>query len=452
MSNKIRSMLIVLICLLLPLLCFAESGKVVTPNGGKLKVRRNPDQKAKLVTTIPNGSSVEILNTENGWCHITFHSLEGYVQEQFIRVLSSAVGTEVYSNGKTLYLHESADADSSIIGMINAQQAMKVERIDADWAFVSYDQIQGYIPASDIDQLNTQPVAAAKNIWKEGTLKKEIKLYKEPNQKSEVLSTWPKGTGVAISSYDQNWYLIQVLDEGAFGFSRKVSVELSAMPTHTELINESEFISAAKARGIAENALKKYSGFKSASLSCSQDSVLSSSGIRGPMFRFFYNNKSGQCVYAAYVHAYTGELLYTGDYSEFVYDKDISDLRTSPPKTTQEPQWWYDEEGNVVWDRTPEPQSGTDIGQSAARSVADRYLAAKYPLFSQMNFSRVSCRHATDWTEAGGFQVPYYQFDYYVNDGSGDSASEQLEFSCIVNAYTKEIEYTCAASLGEGNG
>ena len=451
MSNKIRFTLIVLICLLLPLLCLAESGKVVTPNGGKLKVRRDPDLKAKLVTTISNGSSVEVLDTENGWCHITFHGLEGYVKEEFVKVPSSAVGTEIYSNGKTLYLHESADADSLIIGMINAQQAMKVERIDAEWAFVSNDQAQGYVKISDIDMLNAEPAAAAKDIWKEGTLKKEIRLYKEPNQKSEALSTWPKGTGVAISSYDQNWYLIQVLDEGAFGFSRKVSVELSAMPIQTELIDDSEFISVAKARGIAESALKKYSGFRSASFSCSQDSVLSSSGIRGPMFRFFYNNKNGQCMYAAYVHAYTGELLYTGDYSGFAYE-DISDLRTSPPKTTQEPQWWYDEEGNVVWDRTPEPQSGTDIGQSAARSVADRYLAAKYPLFSQMNFTRVSCRHVTDWTEAAGFQVPYYQFDYYVNDGSGDSASEQLEFGCIVNAYTKEIEYTCAASLGEGNG
>ena len=451
MSNKIRFTLIVLICLLLPLLCLAESGKVVTPNGGKLKVRRDPDLKAKLVTTISNGSSVEVLDTENGWCHITFHGLEGYVKEECVKVPSSAVGTEIYSNGKTLYLHESADADSLIIGMINAQQAMKVERIDAEWAFVSNDQAQGYVKISDIDMLNAEPAAAAKDIWKEGTLKKEIRLYKEPNQKSEALSTWPKGTGVAISSYDQNWYLIQVLDEGAFGFSRKVSVELSAMPIQTELIDDSEFISVAKARGIAESALKKYSGFRSASFSCSQDSVLSSSGIRGPMFRFFYNNKNGQCMYAAYVHAYTGELLYTGDYSGFAYE-DISDLRTSPPKTTQEPQWWYDEEGNVVWDRTPEPQSGTDIGQSAARSVADRYLAAKYPLFSQMNFIRVSCRHVTDWTEAAGFQVPYYQFDYYVNDGSGDSASEQLEFGCIVNAYTKEIEYTCAASLGEGNG
>ena len=111
-----------------------------------------------------------------------------------------------------------------------------------------------------------------------------------------------------------------------------------------------------------------------------------------------------------------------------------------------------DEDGNVVWDRTPEPQTGTDIGKDVARSVADRYLGAKYPRFSQLSFSRVACRHATDPTEAAEFQVPYYQFDYFVNDGSGDSAAEQLAFSCIVNAYTKEIEYSCAASLDEGNG
>ena len=174
--------------------------------------------------------------------------------------------------------------------------------------------------------------------------------------------------------------------------------------------------------------------------------------IGSDVFFFNYTNKQGQYVYAAYVHAYTGEVLYTGDFTGFASQHDTSDLRTSPPKTTQDPQWWYDEYGNVVWDRTPEPQTGTDIGKDAARSVADRYLGAKYPRFSQLSFSRVACRHATDPTEAAGFQVPYYQFDYFVNDGSGDSVAEQLAFSCIVNAYTKEIEYSCAASLDEGNG
>ena len=131
------------------------------------------------------------------------------------------------------------------------------------------------------------------------------------------------------------------------------------------------------------------------------------------MFRFNYSNNQGQYVYAAYVHAYTGELLYTGDYSSYAKQQDISDLRTAAPATTQAPSYVY-VDGEPVWDRTPEPQSGTDIGQSAARSIADRYLSAKYAKFSQQEFSRVSCLQITDPTEAGGFQVPYYQFDYFM--------------------------------------
>jgi hypothetical protein len=39
-----------------------------------------------------------------------------------------------------------------------------------------------------------------------------------------------------------------------------------------------------------------------------------------------------------------------------------------------------------------------------------------------------------------------------VDDGAGDSMSEQLAYEIIIHAYTKEIEYCTAASFGEGNG
>ena len=120
---------------------------------------------------------------------------------------------------------------------------------------------------------------------------------------------------------------------------------------------------------------------------------------------------------------------------------------------TQDPQWWYDDDENVIWaEETPKPSEGTDIGQSSARSIADRYLSAKYAKFSQQEFSRVSCLHITDPTEAGGFQVPYYQFDYFMIHGTGEDQREDLAYEIIINAYTKEIEYCSAASLGEGNG
>lgn len=432
----------------------AEPGTVVT-SGGRLNMRQSPDDKARIVTKIKNGKTVEVLDLADGWYHITYEGYEGYVKEQYIKLLSAAIGQEIYSNGMTLYLRESMDATSRIVGMVNSQQTMKVEQIDDGWILVSSGVVKGYVRTEEIDQLNEEPAAVATQKWTEGILQKETTLYRDPDKNSEVLSTWPKGQGVSVCPYNKDWSLIQIQDENICGFARKASVSLSPLPTvqpDKQVVDESQYISSSKAKSIAEKALKKYSGFNAKTLVCSQDTALSTDGIRGPMFRFNYTNKQGQYVYAAYIHAYTGEVLYTGDFTGFASQHDTSDLRTSPPKTTQDPQWWYDEYGNVVWDRTPEPQTGTDIGKDAARSVADRYLGAKYPRFSQLSFSRVACRHATDPTEAAGFQVPYYQFDYFVNDGSGDSAAEQLAFSCIVNAYTKEIEYSCAASLDEGNG
>ena len=432
----------------------AEPGTVVT-SGGRFNMRQSPDDKARIVTKIKNGKTVEVLDLADGWYHITYEGYEGYVKEQYIKLLSAAIGQEIYSNGTTLYLRESMDATSRIVGMVNSQQTMKVEQIDDGWILVASGVVKGYVRTEEIDQLNEEPAAVATQKWTEGILQKETTLYRDPDKNSEVLSTWPKGQGVSVCPYNKDWSLIQIQDENICGFARKASVSLSPLPTvqpDKQVVDESQYISSSKAKSIAEKALKKYSGFNAKTLVCSQDTALSTDGIRGPMFRFNYTNKQGQYVYAAYVHAYTGEVLYTGDFTGFASQHDTSDLRTSPPKTTQDPQWWYDEDGNVVWDRTPEPQTGTDIGKNAARSVADRYLGAKYPRFSQLSFSRVACRHATDPTEAAGFQVPYYQFDYFVNDGSGDSAAEQLAFSCIVNAYTKEIEYSCAASLNEGNG
>ena len=451
--KKVFAFVFALLLLTASLIAFAEQGTVVT-SGGRLNMRKDADERSRIVTKIKNGKTVEVLDYVDGWYHIRFEGQEGYVKEQFIRLLSEAVGKEIYSNGETLYVHETMDENSRIVGMINAQQSMTVETIDLEWACVSNGKTKGYVHTNEIDQLSEEPLSAVSTSWVEGILQSEITLYRDPDKKSEVLSTWSKGQGVSVSSYNKDWSIVQILEEDACGYARKTSINLSPMPTiqpDKQTVDESQYISASKAKAIAEKALKKYPGFNAKKLTCKQDTAFSTDGIRGPMFRFNYSNNQGQYVYAAYVHAYTGELLYTGDYSSYAEQQDISDLRTAAPATTQAPSYVY-VDGEPVWDRTPEPQSGTDIGQSSARSIADRYLSTKYAKFSQQEFSRVSCHHITDPTEAGGFQVPYYQFDYFMIHGIGEDQREDLAYEIIINAYTKEIEYCSAASLGEGNG
>ena len=447
-SRYAAGIMLAIIFMMMQCIAYAEPG-VVDTRGGKLNMRKSPQDGARIITKISNGAGVEILEHLDGWYRISFRNKEGYVKEQYIRPLSDAVGKEIYSNGATVYVYEAMTKESGIVGMINSQQAMKVEQLTAEWALVSCDDISGYVQTDSIDQLNGEPIAAASNTWEAGVLQSKTVLYKQPNKKSK-LGTYQRGQLVYISKYDKNWSLIWIADEGVYGFAQKPSVKLSPATAEEEIqpgdnkpFDEDQYISSGSAKSIAEKALKKYSGFNSGKLNCTQDIVLSSNGIKGPMYRFYYFNKKDEYLYAAYVQAYTGDVLYTGDYSGFVYGKGASDLKTAAP--TAEPVYEYDESGNLI---TPVPQAGTDIGQSAARSIADRYLASRYPQFSSMSFSRVQCQHFTEYYE-NSFRTPNYQFDYYVRNESG---SEYMTFEIIIHAYTKEILYCCSNGPGEGNG
>ena len=90
----------ILMLALLQSLAFAEPGTVVT-DGGRLNMRKSPEDRAKIVIKIKNGSQVEVLETVEEWYRISFDGKEGYVKSRYIKLLSSAVGTEIYSNGRT---------------------------------------------------------------------------------------------------------------------------------------------------------------------------------------------------------------------------------------------------------------------------------------------------------------------------------------------------------------
>ena len=453
MGKKIWMVILAIILVSIVLCASAEMGTVVT-NGGRLNMRKSPEDKAKIITKIKNGKTVEVLDYADGWYHIRFDGQEGYVKKQYIKLLSEAVGKEIYSNGDTLYLRESPDNGSAIVGMVNSQGAITVEQIDEQWALVSASNTHGYVRVSEINELNDAPVETATQKWEEGILQKETKLYKSPDSKSEIASTWPKGTGVLVATYNKKWCMIQVSDEKAFGFAPVSSVKLSPLPKadNKNIPADSEYtISASGAKKTAEKALRNYSGFKASAYTCKQDTMLSCDGIKGPLYRFAYMNKKGQMIYVAYVHCITGELLYKGDYSGFQYDKDIADLRTAAPSNTQAPGYVI-LKGEVVWDSdavTSTPIPGTDIGKDEARSIADRYLRAHYPRFSETVFSRVECRHVTDDPMIeGGFKAPWYFVLYYTEDGYIEEG--QLQYAIEINAYTGEIN-NCSGP-GEGNG
>lgn len=452
MKTGFRIMAALLLAAALWTAAIADSARVST-GGGKLNMRKNPEDKAKILTTIKNGESVEVTETEGIWAKISYKGQIGYVKREFLKEISGALGKEIYSNGDTLYLRESPDPESPIVGLANAQAELKLEQADHGWALISTKNARGYVPVSQIDQLNDVPAREATQKLEEGILQKETKIYREPDTGSEVIASWPKGTGVYVSVYNKKWSLIQVQESSVFGFVMTSAVSMAPLPAVTDKIDPEKFsVTASGARKTAEKALKQYPGFRASSYICRQETMYQCDGIKGPLYRFVYTNKKGQMIYAAYVHCETGQLLYKADYSGFKYDRDISDLKTAPPPApTPEPIPAYDEEGNLLTEinlAEPAPMAehaeGTPMDESKARNIADRYLSAKYPRFSELSYSRVSTRYVDE--QDAYSRTPYYQFDYWIEV----EGMEVPQYSIAIHAVYGDIE-GCSGP-GEGNG
>ena len=130
MKTGFRIMAALLLAAALWTAAIADSARVST-GGGKLNMRKNPEDKAKILTTIKNGESVEVTETEGIWAKISYKGQTGYVKREFLKEISGALGKEIYSNGDTLYLRESPDPESPIVGLANAQAELKLENCQA---------------------------------------------------------------------------------------------------------------------------------------------------------------------------------------------------------------------------------------------------------------------------------------------------------------------------------
>lgn len=210
-----------------------------------------------------------------------------------------------------------------------------------------------------------------------------------------------------------NGAVLYTADYTDFG---KAPSTTTAKPTATSVPGE---ITASQARSIADDALRaNYGSFDDFSYDVQRSRFDSMPNYDEPVYRLNY--------YAGETFAYT--CIVGARSSHVLYHTDV----------------WQSANTEIEYvTPTPVPDySGNErISQAAARSIADAALAGKYPDFSGATFSSVSVRLSE---EGFGFEPPYYQFDYYVND--------VYAFSCIVHAITEKVLYTWGDLPGETNG
>lgn len=121
---------------------------------GNLNVRETPSTAGKLVGKLPKDAACEILETADGWAHITSGEVEGYVSTDYLlsgpearlkaKDLVKTVA-RVTTNG--VNVRDGASLESAVLTQVPEGEELEYVETSGEWVKVSIDGEDAYISA-----------------------------------------------------------------------------------------------------------------------------------------------------------------------------------------------------------------------------------------------------------------------------------------------------------------
>lgn len=138
----------------------AMAAQGVTNTGSsKLNLRAEAATASSVLTKIPGGSSVEVLNTDlNGWYQVSYSGMTGYVASQYVDLKSEPVQGRITDG--PLNIRSAPSTSGSKCGKLSAGTEVEILETLDGW----YRIAQGYVSADYVAIANETPAAAPVEI------------------------------------------------------------------------------------------------------------------------------------------------------------------------------------------------------------------------------------------------------------------------------------------------
>lgn len=121
---------------------------------GNLNVREIPSTDGKLVGKMPKNAACEVVETVDGWAHITSGEVEGYVSLDFLvtgpdakLMANDLVRTVAVANTDSLNVRAEANTDSVVYTQVLKGEELEYTETVGDWVKVSLDGDDAYVSA-----------------------------------------------------------------------------------------------------------------------------------------------------------------------------------------------------------------------------------------------------------------------------------------------------------------
>lgn len=125
---------------------------IANVESGNLNVRVAPSTTAKLVGKMPKNSACEIIETADGWAHITSGEVEGYVSLDFLSTGADAkrrareiVTTVAVVTVDALKVRDSASLEGAVLTQVPLNEELDYVATNGEWVTVSVDGEEAFV-------------------------------------------------------------------------------------------------------------------------------------------------------------------------------------------------------------------------------------------------------------------------------------------------------------------
>ncbi|MDR2514484.1 MAG: SH3 domain-containing protein [Christensenellaceae bacterium] len=242
--------------------------------GGTLRLRQEPSTASSVLTQLPNGAMVAVINQTGDWYRIGYGAYTGYVMKSYVRLATNSTvpdggsggtgsgGTGSGAVGETLYLgyialsdanssvnvRSSASSSSSVLGSLKHGTAVEVLASNGDWYRLNYGSGSGYVLRSYIRLTGeTKPGSgsgsgagsgsgSSSNVGRSGTVKlssasSTVNVRSGPGTSYAVTFVAAHGQQLTITAEQSGWYGVTI--NGKSGYISAQYVALGASPAQS---------------------------------------------------------------------------------------------------------------------------------------------------------------------------------------------------------------------------
>ena len=231
--------------------------------GGSLNLRAGAAETASVVTEIPNGAQVRLVQRGALWSSVLYNGLAGYVKTAYLSfgalpaaqptaapTLAPVTGNlqaTVQTTGGSLNLRQSPNGSAKVLTTIPYGARLTVSARGSDWCLVSYGGMSGYVMTRYLSFGNAAaaPTAAASPVTVivptqapytqaqetayVSTTGGSLNLRQSAASNAKVLFQIPNNTALPVYSRGAVWCYVQY--QGIFGYVMTSFLRFTASPS-----------------------------------------------------------------------------------------------------------------------------------------------------------------------------------------------------------------------------